>query len=190
MIRVAIVDDHHAVRIGLEAVLSAEPDMDPVGVATNAAETAPLLYRASPDVLIVDYRLPDVDGLTLCRRIKAAPPAPRVILHSAYADDWLTLPAMLAGADGVVHKGAPGRELAEAIRTVAHGGSALPAVDADALRTSAEALDPDDLPILGMLAHGSPVEEIASALGLAQATLRARRHRMLDALRSPTLAHR
>src|SRR3712207_1808179 len=107
MIRVAIVDDHHAVRLGLQVMLGAESDIDAVGAAAAAGELWPLLYRTAPDVVIVDYRLPDTDGLSLCQQIKGQAPAPAVVLHSAFADDALTVAALVAGADGVVHKGAP-----------------------------------------------------------------------------------
>ena len=75
MIRVAIVDDHHAVRLGLTSALKSEPGLVPVGVAAGAAELEPLLYRSRPDVVLLDHSLPDGDGLTLCHGIKGRPPA-------------------------------------------------------------------------------------------------------------------
>jgi two-component system, NarL family, response regulator DevR len=188
MIRVAILDDHYAVRLGLEAALSSEPGMEAVGSATTAGELAPLLYKTSPDVVVVDYRLPDADGLTVCRQVKGEAAAPGVVLHSAFADDTLTIPAMLAGADAVVHKGAPGRELAEAIRTVAQGGTAIPPVDPDMVHAGGEVLEPEDLPILSMLASGTPRVEIADALRMDATSLQQRMDRMLEAMRSPTQA--
>lgn len=188
MIRVAVIDDHNAVRLGLSAMLESEPDMQPVGAATSLAETAPLLYRTMPDVVVADYRLPDGDGLTLCQRIKQEPNAPAIVLHSAFADETLTLAAILAGADGVVHKGAPGRELAEAIRTVAAGEPWLPPVDHDVIRAGGEILDPEDLPILGMLVHGTSREEVARTLRMPMTELRERLQRMLHLLRVPSPA--
>ena len=167
-------------------MLEAEPDMQAVGVATTRAEAAPLLYRTRPDVVVADYRLPDGDGLTLCQDIKLQPHAPAVVLHSAFADETLTIAAILAGAEGVVHKGAPGRELAEAIRTVAAGDTALPAIDHAVLRAGGEVLDPEDLPILGMLVHGTPRAEVARTLNLQGGELRDRLRQMLVALRSPS----
>jgi DNA-binding NarL/FixJ family response regulator len=188
MIRVAILDDHYAVRLGLEAALSSEPDMEAVGSATTAGELAPLLYKTAPDVVVVDYRLPDADGLTVCRQVKGEPAAPAVVLHSAFADDTLTVPAMLAGADAVVHKGAPGRELAEAVRTVAKGGTAIPPVHPAMVHSGGEVLEPEDLPILSMLASGTPRSEIGEALRLDRSALQQRMDRMLEAMRSPTQA--
>ena len=185
MIRVAVVDDHYAVRLGLRAALNAQPDMQPVGAATSAAELTPLIYRTAPDVVILDYRLPDEDGLNICLRLKADALGPALLLHSAFADDWLTIPAMLAGADGVLHKGATGAQLADAIRTVAGGRTYLPPVPPDVLTASGETLDAEDRPILGMLIHGTPPNEIAHTLRLQPADLRARLAHMLTTLRNP-----
>ena len=185
MIRVALVDDHYAVRLGLEAALDAQPGMRPVGAAACAADVAPLLYRTAPDVLIVDYRLPDDDGLTVCLQVQAGVVSPALLVHSAFADDWLTVPALIAGADGIVHKGATGLELAEAIRAVAGGHSAMPTIVPELLTAAADAVEPEDHSILGMLVHGVPQPEICHTLRLQPAELRARRARMLAALRSP-----
>ncbi len=185
MIRVAVVDDHFAVRLGLNAALTAQPDMQPVGAAATAAELTPLLNRTAPDVVIVDYRLPDEDGLTVCMRIKAEPLAPALLLHSAFADDWLTVPAILAGADGILHKGADAAQLTDAIRTIAAGRPYLPAIAPEVLAASGETLDADDRPILGMLIHGTPQREIALTLRVEPRDLRARLERMLSVLRNP-----
>jgi two-component system response regulator DevR len=190
MIRVAVVDDHYAVRLGLEAALRAQPDMTPVGAAASAAELAPMLYRTTPDVLLVDYRLPDDDGLAICLRLEAEVGSPALVVHSAFAEDWLTVPALIAGADGIVHKGASGQQLAQAIRTVAAGRSALPEIAPDLLVAAAETIDPDDQAILGLLIHAVPKAEICGVLGLTPAQLRARRSRMLATLRAPAAADR
>jgi DNA-binding NarL/FixJ family response regulator len=190
MIRVAVIDDHYAVRLGLEAALRAQPDMIPVGAAASAAELAPMLYRTTPDVLLVDYRLPDDDGLAICLRLEAEVNAPALVVHSAFADDWLTVPALIAGADGIVHKGASGQQLAQAIRTVADGRSALPEIAAGVLAAAAETIGPDDQPILGMLVHAVSKPEICRVLRLTPAQLRARRSRMLATLRAPAAADR
>ena len=86
MIRVAIVDDHQAVRLGLHTALHSEPGLIPVGSAAGRADLEPLLYRTAPDVVLLDYYLDGEDGLTVCRRLKSAVPAPAVVLYSAYAD--------------------------------------------------------------------------------------------------------
>jgi DNA-binding NarL/FixJ family response regulator len=185
VIRVAFVDDHYAVRLGLEAALDAQPGMTPVGAAACAADVAPLLYRTAPDVLIVDYRLPDEDGLSVCLQVEAGVVTPARLVHSAFADEWLTVLALIAGADGIVHKGATGLELADAIRTVASGRSALPALDSELVTAAADAIEPEDVAILGMLLHRVPRPEICDALRISPTALRERRAGMLAALRSP-----
>lgn len=182
MIRVAIVDDHPAVRLGLHTALRSEPGLVPVGTATNAAELAPLLYRSRPDIVLLDYNLPDVDGLTICREIKAAALAPGVILYSAFADGSMTVPALLAGADGILNKGVPARELFAAIRDVSRGGYALPAISSEQLQAASTALENEDLPILGMLVDRTPTSEIADTLRIDHATLKRRIGRMLEHL--------
>jgi DNA-binding NarL/FixJ family response regulator len=189
MIRVAIADDHHALRLGLHTAIRSEPGLVPVGAASSAAEVAPLLYRTQPDLVLLDYNLPDGDGLTLCRRIKSDVPAPAVILYSAFADASMTVPAIVAGADGIIHKGAPALQLFEAIRQVASGGHALPAVSADLLEAAAVSLDDEDLPILGMLVDRIPPNEIAETLRINVGELKHRLMRMLARLKPSVPAH-
>ena len=184
MIRVVIVDDHHAVRLGLQTALAAEPGLIPVGTASTAAELPPLLYRVDPDVVLLDYQLPDDDGLTVCRRVKSSAPSPRVILYSAFADASMTVPAIVAGADGLVHKGVRPQELFEAIRAVAAGGVVLPLVSQPLLEAAGLQLDTDDLPILGMLLDRTPAGDIATTLGIDDAHLKRRVRRMLARLKS------
>ena len=188
MIRVAVVDDHHAVRLGLHAAIRSEPGLVPAGTASDGAGVAPMLYRTQPDVILLDYHLPDADGLTLCRRIKSQSPAPGVILYSAFADSAMTVPALVAGADGIIHKGGPTRELFHAIRVVARGGDALPPVSRPQLEAAGAALDAEDLPILGMLLERTPTGEIAETLRLTGPDLRARIDGMLRRLRVPVPA--
>ena len=183
MIRLVIVDDHPALRAGLSAVLRAEPGLVPLGSATDAAELAPLLNRTRPDVVVLDYHLPGEDGLQICRRLKRLLPAPGVLLYSAYADGSLAIPAVLAGADGLVHKGAPAKELYDAIRSVARGDAVLPPVTREQLDEANGRLDPDDLPILGMLLDGTPAGEIASTLRLDVQAYNERVDQMIGRLR-------
>ena len=182
MIRVAIVDDHHAVRLGLHTALRSEPGLVPVGTAADAAELAPLLYRSRPDIVLLDYNLPDIDGLTVCRDIKAETLSPGVILYSAFADGSMTIPAIVAGADGILNKGVPARELFAAIREVVGGGDALPPVSPEQLHAAGAALDDEDLPILGMLVERTPTHDIADTLRIDHVTLKRRIGRMLDHL--------
>jgi DNA-binding NarL/FixJ family response regulator len=188
MIDVAIVDDHRAVTAGLHELLRLEPDLAPVGVAADGAELAPLLCGTRPDVVVLDYALPEEDGLLVCRRVKAEIPAPAVVLYSAFAD--LTIPAIVAGADAAIDKAAPVRELLEAIRLVAAGEQAMPGPARQQLEAASAVLRPEDLPILAMLIDRTPTDEIAEVLRIAHAELHRRVTGMLGRLRAPISAHR
>jgi DNA-binding NarL/FixJ family response regulator len=188
VITVAIVDDHQAVRLGLRTALLSEPGLEPVGSAADAGEAAVLMYRTRPDVVLLDYRLPDTDGLTLCRRLKSDVPAPAVVLYSAFADPSMTVPAIVAGADAIVHKGGQTRELFDAIRQTARGVKALPPVSEPLLEAAAQALDPEDLPLLGMLVNRTPPVEIAATMRLERAALDRRIAGMLSRLKVPVPA--
>jgi DNA-binding NarL/FixJ family response regulator len=183
MITVAVVDDHHAIRLGLRAALLSEPGLEPVGSASSAREAQVLLYRTRPDVVVLDYHLPGMDGLTLCRRIKTDIPAPAVVLYSAFADPAMTVPAIVAGADGIIHKGGVTRELFDAIRQTARGEAALPPVSEPLLEAAGQALDSEDLPVLGMLVNRTPANEIAQTLRIARAELDQRIADMLKRLK-------
>ena len=183
MIRIVVCDDHHALRAGLATVLEAEPGLVPVGFAGDEHELWPVLNTTRPDVVLLDYHLPGSDGLQLCRRLKAEALAPAVLLYSAYAGGDLAIPAILAGADGVIDKGIPARELFEAIRTVADGGRVLPPVAAELRVHAVSRLEHDDLPILGMLLEGTPSADIAEVLGISATELSQRIDGMIVRLR-------
>jgi DNA-binding NarL/FixJ family response regulator len=190
MIGVAIVDDHRAVTAGLEELLRLEPDLAPVGAAADGAELAPLVYRARPDVVVLDYALPEEDGLLVCRRLKGEIPAPGVVLYSAFAGSSLAMPAIVAGADAVVDKAAPVRELLQAIRLVAAGEPAMPVPSRQQLEAASAVLRTEDLPIMAMLIDRTPTYEIAEVLRIAPAELNRRMAGMLGRLRAPISAHR
>ncbi len=181
--RVLVVDDHSAVRSGIEALLAGEPDLEPVGTASGAAEALALARQTRPDVAIVDFQLGDSDGLALCRQLKELPEPVRVVVYSAYADGPLALAGVIAGADGVVHKAALATELCDAVRAVAAGRRMIPPAAPGAQAVVAARLDPQDLPILAMLIDGTEPDEIAKVLGMQPRWLAARRWAMLERLR-------
>lgn len=183
MIRILLVDDHPALRAGLTAVLKAEPGLVPLASAESAEDIWPALNRTKPDVVVLDYHFPDADGLVLCRRIKRMVPAPAVLMYSAYADASLAIPAMLAGADGVVSKGAPAPELYDAIRRVARGERVVPPVSRELLDVATAKLDPEDLPILSMVLERHRSDEIAGVLRIEPAELSKRLDRMIARLK-------
>jgi DNA-binding NarL/FixJ family response regulator len=183
MIRVALIDDHPALTAGLMAVLGSEPGIIPVGTAADAAEAEHLLYRTTPDLVLLDYHLPRGDGLQLCQRIKHDAPAPKVLIYSAYADAWLGFAARAAGADGVASKAAPARELFELIRRVARGERVLPRVIPEQMHEAASRLDDEDLPLLSMLIDGTAPHDIAETLRISRNELSGRTDRVLARLR-------
>lgn len=181
MIRVMIVDDHPALRAGLLTVLRSEPGITAVGAADNA-EDAVTETRHEPDVALVDYNLPGEDGLSLCRTLKSRGELPRVILYSAHAGAALGVSARLAGADGVIDKGAPADLLLDSIRVVAKGGAVFPPPSSEFLSTAGQLVGPDAVPILGMTMEGTSREEIATVLAVDREGLERRIDRMLEAL--------
>lgn len=191
MISVLLVDDHPALRAGLMAVLRSEPGIVPVGTAATREDLWPQFTRTRPDVVLLDYHLPGINGLVACRQLKRTVPAPAVLIYSAYADATLTIPAMLAGADGLVHKGVPAHELTEAIRAVARGQRVLPPLTPQLQAAAAAQIDLEDQPILGMLLSGTPTHEIADVLSVSQTELGERLDRMIEELRVdvPVAAH-
>ncbi|HKP89717.1 MAG TPA: response regulator transcription factor [Thermoleophilaceae bacterium] len=181
-LRVIVVDDHEAVRAGVQAVLAREPDLQPVGGASGADQALDKARARRPDVAVVDHRLEAGDGLTLTRQLKALPDPPAVLIYSAHADAALTVAAVVAGADGVVGKGADADDLCDAVRFVGSGRSVRPKILPGILRSTASRLDPADVPILGMLVHRTPPSEIARVLDISERRLDARRWAMLRRL--------
>ena len=181
-LRVLVVDDHAAVRAGVQAVLAREPDLQPIGGASSADQALDKTRARRPDVVVVDHRLEAGDGLTLTRQLKALPEPPSVLLYSAHADAALTVAAVVAGADGLMGKGSDADELCDAIRSVASGHDVRPRILPATLRSTAERLDPADVPILGMLVHRTPPGDIARVLDMTERRLDARRWAMLRRL--------
>ena len=184
---IVLVDDHPAVRAGLRGLIEDEEGMRVAASAASAREGLEAIADARPDVALVDLHLPDDDGLSLCLRARSLPEPPRVIIYSAFADAGLAIRALIAGAEGVLAKATAPHELLDALRD-----GAVSQLDARALRALGERLDPGDLPILGMLAHGTPAGEIERTLELEAGGLEARRWALLARLggvrRSPRAA--
>lgn len=179
--RIAIVDPQPAVRAGLTILLRTEPGLVPVGSAAGAEDGFGLVERLRPTVVLLEHRLLDGDGLALCRRLKALPHAPRVIVYTSEID---ALMARVAGADGLVAKTADPAELFEAIRVVARGGAALPPLAREELDEAAHRIDPEDLALLAMLVDGTPAGDAADTLQLDRRRVGRRIERLLGRLRA------
>jgi DNA-binding NarL/FixJ family response regulator len=185
-IRVLIVDDHPAVRAGLAGLLASHTDLTPVAAAGDADTALERAGELRPDLAVVDFHLGGRDGLFLCRALKSLPDPPRVLIFSAYADAFLMVGSVIAGADGILGKGVLGDELCDALRRVQRGEHPRLPLDRDVLEDVVLRLDPDDLPIFGMLIHDTPPADIAAALRLSEDALAARRSAMLERLRRRT----
>jgi DNA-binding NarL/FixJ family response regulator len=181
--RVAIIDPQPAVRAGLAILLRAEPGIVPVGAASGAADAQELIRREHPDVVLLEHRLREGDGIALCRRIRSEVDAPRVILYTTLPDDEVEVLARVAGADGIVDKAAPPADLFDAIRVVARGQAALPPLSRAQLDAAAHRVEPDDLALLAMLVDRTPPADVAATLHMDRSRVAKRTERVLGRLR-------
>jgi DNA-binding NarL/FixJ family response regulator len=124
-IRVFLLDDHEVVRRGIRDVLEGEPDIIVVGEAGTAAEALARVPAVKPDVAILDVRLPDDDGVSVCRELRSKLPDLACLMLTSFGDDEALLSAIMAGASGYLLKQVRGSDIVGAVRTVAAGGSML-----------------------------------------------------------------
>jgi two-component system response regulator DevR len=180
-VRVALVDDHEIVRRGLRDLLDGEPGIEVVAEAGGVAEALTMVAATSPDVVVVDVRLPDGDGVSLCRELRALDPPPRCLVLTAFDDERALVEAIMAGASGYLLKQVRGQELVDAVREVAAGRSLLdPLTTArvlDRMRRSAETDELDALTererhVLELMGEGLSNRQIAERLFLAEKTVK------------------
>ncbi|MCU1605259.1 MAG: devR 2, partial [Modestobacter sp.] len=124
-IRVFLLDDHEIVRRGVVDVLETDPGITVVGEAKNAAEALARVPALRPDVAVLDVRLPDGNGVSVCRDLRAKMPELAVVMLTSYSDDEALFEAIMAGASGYLLKQILGQDLVAAVHTVASGGSLL-----------------------------------------------------------------
>jgi DNA-binding NarL/FixJ family response regulator len=180
-VRVFLLDDHEIVRNGIRGLLEADGFIV-VGEAGTAAEALSRIAGAHPDVAVLDVRLPDGNGIEVCRDIRARHPEVACIMLTSYADDEAHLAAVMAGASAYVLKQIRGQDLVEAIRTVSTGQSLIdPATTARLMedlrqsRTEDPALGhltPREREILDLISAGKTNREIGAALFLAEKTVK------------------
>jgi len=125
MIRVLIADDQELVRTGFRVILDAEPDLEVVGEAGDGRETVELVPEKCPDVVLMDIRMPNLDGIEATRRLTALPHSPRVLMLTTFDLDEYVYEALRAGASGFLLKDAGADELLHAVRVVAAGEALL-----------------------------------------------------------------
>jgi DNA-binding NarL/FixJ family response regulator len=186
-IRVLVADDQALVREGLMTLLQATPGIEPVADAADGAETVALAARHRPDVILMDLRMPNVDGVQATREIRAAQPDTEIVVLTTHADEASILDALRAGARGYLTKDAGIQEIARAVHAAAAHQSLLdPIVQAkllEAVGTAAptpaptprqlpDELTPREAEVLSLIARGLSNREIAAHLVVSEATVK------------------
>lgn len=176
MIRVLVADDHPVVRGGIVALLQTAADVEVVGEAADGLEVVELASRLAPDLVLMDLRMPGIDGDEATARILAAQPGIRVVILTTYETDASILTAIEAGASGYLLKAAPQDELLAGIRSVARGEVALaPSIAAmlvGRVKAPAVSLSPRETEVLRLVAAGNSNPSIAASLFLSEATVK------------------
>ena len=183
-ITVFLLDDHEIVRRGIAQLLENEDGIKVIGQAGTAAEALARIPALRPDVAILDVRLPDGDGVSVCRDVRGSvEPPPACLMLTSYSDDEALFSAIMAGASGYLLKQVAGIDLVGAVRTIAAGGSLLDpratALVLERLRKGAEprdpryaSLSPQEQRILGLIADGLTNRQIGAELFLAEKTVK------------------
>jgi DNA-binding NarL/FixJ family response regulator len=181
-IGVFLVDDHEVVRRGVADILSTDPLITIVGEAKNAAEALARVPALRPDVVVLDVRLPDGDGVTVCRDLRARMPDLGVVMLTSYSDDEALFQAILAGASGYLLKQVLGQDLVTAVRTVAAGGSLLdPSATSAVLARMRRAVEPagpvaslsdQERTVLDLIGEGLTNRQIGERMFLAEKTVK------------------
>ncbi len=180
--RVVLVDDHDVVRQGLTSLLDNEHDLHVVGEADTAAEAIRRVGLDSPDVVVMDMRLPDGSGIDACREIKERWPETQVLILTSYADDDALIKAFDAGASGYVLKRVDGKGLIDAVRRAGNGehvfGAVLDSALAARIRSNGhngdklDRLSLQELKVLDLLAEGKSNKQIAEEMFLSDKTVK------------------
>jgi DNA-binding NarL/FixJ family response regulator len=195
-IRVLAVDDQRVIREGLVMLLGLLPDVEVVGAAANGEEALALADELRPDVVLMDLRMPRVDGVEATRRLRASHPEIKVVVLTTYADDRSVIDALRAGALGYLTKDAGADEIRQALQRVASGQAAVdPAVQMHLVEAIAGAtgepappspapelpdgLTPREAEVLGLIGAGLSNTEIAATLFVSEATVKSHVNHML-----------
>ncbi|MDA8291329.1 MAG: response regulator transcription factor [Actinomycetota bacterium] len=180
--RVFLLDDHEVVREGVRRLIETDEDLVVVGEAASASEALPAIAESRPDVAVLDVRLPDGDGVDVCREIRSLYPEVSCLILTSFSDDDALARAVMAGASGYVLKQIHGNDLVSSVRAVASGRTLIdPATTRRVLeelrRTHAEEdgadrLTPREREILGLIAEGKTNRQIGEELYLAEKTVK------------------
>ena len=180
-IRVFLLDDHEIVRRGLKDLLEVEGEFEVVGEAATAAQALARVPATRPQVAVLDVRLPDGDGVTVCRELRSQMPELACLMLTSFSDDEALFDAILAGASGYLLKQVRGTDLVGAVRTVAAGGSLIDArltatvmarLRAGAPKDPLSALTAQERRILDLIGEGMTNRQIGERLFLAEKTVK------------------
>ncbi|MGY1633477.1 response regulator [Geodermatophilus sp. SYSU D01186] len=181
-IGVFLLDDHEVVRRGVADVLESDPGLTVVGEGKSASEALARIPAVRPDVAILDVRLPDGDGVSVCRELRSRMPELKVIMLTSYSDDEALFEAIMAGASGYLLKQILGQDLVSAVRVVAAGGSLLDPTATTAvlerLRRAAEPTGPlatlseQERTVLALIGEGLTNRQIGERMFLAEKTVK------------------
>ena len=182
-IRVLIAEDHAVVRNGLKSILDSDPEFEVVGEASDGDQALTLAQDLLPDVVLMDIRMGQADGITATRRIRSVVPSVRVVVLTSYDEDELVFSSIRAGASGYLLKEVSAHQLLNAIRTVADGFSLIyPSIARRVLdemgrtrKTTEEGLaelTPREREVLKLVAGGRPNKEIGALLGISERTVK------------------
>ena len=176
-IRLLIADDHPVVRTGLQGMLAGQPDFEIVGEATTGLEAVTMTAELHPDVVLMDLRMAELDGVAATAQIRKQQPETPVLVLTTYDSNADILRAIEAGATGYLLKDTPRDQLFSAIRAVAQGKSALaPAVASRLLRRmhapAEEALSAREIEVLALVARGASNKEIGRSLHISEGTVK------------------
>jgi DNA-binding NarL/FixJ family response regulator len=176
-IRILIVDDHPVMRDGLRGIFSGDPDFEVVGEASNGREAVARTEAFRPDVVLMDLRMPELDGVGATREIVSRGLGAQVLILTTYDTESDVLPAIEAGATGYLLKDTPRDELSRAVRAAAAGESVLSPPVARQLmgqvrQPKRNTLSDRELEILGLVAHGATNKRVAAQLFISEATVK------------------
>jgi len=177
MVRVLVIDDHPVVRAGLTAMLAAEPDIEVVGEGGSGTEAIQLARTTRPDVVLMDLRMPGMDGVAATAAIAASGDRPRVVVVTTYDTDSDILRAVEAGATGYLLKDTPRQQMADAIRAAARGETVLAPPVAAKLMTrmragTADVLTARELQVIELVGAGLTNAELGRRLFISEATVK------------------
>ncbi|MEX0664663.1 MAG: response regulator transcription factor [Acidimicrobiia bacterium] len=181
-VRIFLLDDHEVVRRGLRELLESEDDLEVVGEAGTAQEALARIPPTRPDVAVLDIRLPDGDGVEVCREVRSQHPEIQCLILTSFSDDEALFQAIMAGAAGYLLKQIKGNDLVDAVRRVAGGQSLLdPAITAQVLERlragpktdeRLDTLTEQERKILDLIAEGLTNRQIAERIHLAEKTVK------------------